>query len=654
MMSSMTRVAFILPVLLGLATSGAAQVQSQPAYAPRAVSLNQVNGALADWRRLRRGGNFSFSDYARLLVYNPGWPGESTLRANAESAMRPGEIPALVIAFFQTSKPTSGNGYARLAESLAASGRAPEALIAAREAWASGDLSPFDEPSIYSRWGASFTTLDHDRRADALLFAKKATDAQRFLTLVSPARQGAFTARVAMQSRWPDAEARYGAVINQVTTDPGLMMDRARDLRDGNNDGYARQLFARQHNFTTRPADIDRFLEMMLMLAGGAVDERQYQTAYNISRQVDDIFAPGTDIAAQPYDVRDRYTSLTWLAGTVAFGPLNRPASAVAMYDRYSRGGRSAQVSTKGQYWAGRALIAAGRLADSAAYFQRAAAYPELFYGQLALERLGQSVPAPHTLPSFAVNSAQRVQFNARPIVLATRLLGQQGMREEQALFVRALAESLDNDAERVMAVELGRQIYRQDLPVWVARAARNKGQAFYVQDAYPRHSATVSANVWSLAHGITRQESSFDARAVSYAGARGMMQLMPGTAREQAGKMGVGYDYARLTSEPGYNVMLGSAYFTRLLNNWGGSVPLAVASYNAGSGNVRKWVERYGDPRQPGADVLGWIERIPFTETKGYVQRVIENSVVYDSMSPGRSQTGLHVSRYLGKSRPV
>jgi soluble lytic murein transglycosylase len=132
-------------------------------------------------------------------------------------------------------------------------------------------------------------------------------------------------------------------------------------------------------------------------------------------------------------------------------------------------------------------------------------------------------------------------------------------------------------------------------------------------------------------------------------------MQLMPGTAREQAGKLGYGYDYGRLTSDPSYNVMLGSTYFARLLGMWDGNVPLAVASYNAGAGNVRKWVNRYGDPRRPGADVLSWIESIPFSETKGYVQRVIENSVVYDSMRQRSApQSTVHVSRYLGKGQPV
>jgi soluble lytic murein transglycosylase len=132
------------------------------------------------------------------------------------------------------------------------------------------------------------------------------------------------------------------------------------------------------------------------------------------------------------------------------------------------------------------------------------------------------------------------------------------------------------------------------------------------------------------------------------------MMQLMPGTAREQAGKMGVGYDSYRLISDPGYNVMIGSAYFQRMLNMWDGNVPLAVASYNAGYGNVRKWVRTYGDPRG-NVDVLKWIEAIPYVETNAYVQRVIENSVVYDSMrGGGQQQQALHVSRYLGKNGPA
>jgi soluble lytic murein transglycosylase len=650
----MRRAAFLLP-LVAMASSSSAQSPMQPvgpAYQPAYQPANSnISWGISEWRRLRQSSGYSFGEYARFLNAFPGWPVETTLRRYAEKAMRPGENAATVLAFFRTQQPTTGNGFASLADALLASGRHAEAIAAAKEAWGSGDLGAAEEQQVYARYGAQFTRADHDRRADALLFAKKPGDAYRFLQMVSPSRAAAFGARIAMQTRSADAETRYQPFLTSVTNDAGLMMDRARYLNDSGYEHSARQLFARPHQFIYKPADPGRLYEMILSLAQGAAAEGQWRTAYDIARQVDDAFPAGTDISLKPLGIRDDYTSLAWLAGIAALDGLNRPAEAVGMFQRYARGGRSLQVETKGLYWAGRAALAAGRAADASLFFQNAARYPELFYGQLALERLGRSVPAPASAPQ-APNDTQRAVFSGNPLVRATRLLGSQGYRAEQALFVRALAESLNNDTDRALAAEFGQQIGRQDLLVWLARAARNEGTPFYVRQAYPTVAGAPSGQLWSIAHGITRQESSFDRTAVSHARARGLMQLVPETAREQAGKSGVAYDFSRLTNDPAYNVMLGSAYFARLLRTWDGNIPLAVASYNAGAGNVRKWVRNYGDPRN--GDVLRWIERIPFMETRSYVQRVIENSVVYDSIRAlQQPQSAMHVSRYLGKSRP-
>ena len=652
-MSSMWRAAVILPVMLAMAPVSSAQY-APPSYSYAPPQMASIASALNDWRQLRQSSGYSFSDYARFLIPYRGWPDEEKMRLWAERAMRPGENPTSVIAFFTGDKPTTGNGWARLAESYAASGRMPEAVDAARNAWMQPDLSATDEQGIWARFGNSFTRADQDKRADMLLLAKKPDDAARYLGTVSPDRQAAFAARIAMQQDAPDAEARYQAVIGSITSDAGLMMDRARYLRAHNYDQSARDLAARSHNFVYRPTDPERFYDMLLLLANDAAQDRQWSTAFRIASQVDDALPPGTDVSDQPIGVRDNYTSLARLAGSVALDRMNKPANAIAMFDRYGRAGRSLQVHTKGAYWAGRSALAAGQFQTANNYFQQAAAYPELFYGQLALERLGRSVQAPpQALPMYVTTAAQRTAFNAKPLVQAVRLLGQQGRSTEQALFVQALAESLDSDSERNLAVALGQQISRPDLPVWTARMARVKGSMFYVKQAYPTFGNSVPSDLWSLAHGIARQESSYDPYAVSHAGARGMMQLMVGTAREQAGKMGVGFDSYKLISDPDYNVMLGSAYFRRMMNTWDGNVPLAVAAYNAGSGNVRKWVNTYGDPRGQ-VDVLKWIEAIPYTETRAYVQRVIENSVVYDSLrSSGQQQTAMHVSRYLGKNRP-
>ena len=458
-----------------------------------------------------------------------------------------------------------------------------------------------------------------------------------------------------MQARYADAETRFRAASHRLGADAGLLMDRLRYLRDGGNEQMARALAAQPHNFTHRPADAERWLEMLLILANGAAADRQWSNRLQhrppARRRA---CRPAPILSKQPLGVRDDYTSLAWLAGRTALDRLNRPANAMAMFDRYSRGGKSLQVLTKGQYWAARAALAARQPAQANAYLTTAAGLSR------AVLRPARARAA---RPRGAGAAAGRRDPAGRP--RARRLCRQPPGRRRPA--TRSLtaarrsarcspgrsANRSTAHSERVLAMELSRQISRPDIAVWVARGARNNGAMFYVRDAYPTHQASVPANIWSLAHGITRQESSFDRYAVSHAGARGLMQLMPGTAREQAGKLGVGYDPGRIT-DPSYNVLLGSAYFQRMLNTWGGSVPLAVASYNAGPGNVRKWINAYGDPRTRNVDVVGWIEAIPFAETKGYVQRVIENSVVYDQLNPASRPTSrLHVSTYLGKSYP-
>ena len=640
-MSSMRRVAFLLaPLLLGPATTGSAQINPAVQAAPGSylAPVSDIGIALNDWRRLRVGGG-SFAEQARFLLAYPDWPNETAMRRAAERAMQPNENPTTVIAFFRSDPPATANGYARLAEAHAAQGRPIDALDAARKAWRATGLSAADEIALYQRFGSRFTAADHDARVDRLLIDRDAVNAARMLPSTSAARRPAFAARIAMQQRSADAEALYAPVMGQVTVDAGLMQDRARHLRATGSGLAARQLLARDHRFTYLPVDPARWMELKRIVAEEAAAERQFALAYDIARQVDDVLPPGTALTNQPLGVRDEYTNLTWLAGTLAYRALGRPAEAATLFDLYSRGGRSLQVFAKGAYWAGRAARRAGQATVANAHFNRAAASPDLFYGQLAHERIGRPIAGPNALPPTLVTPAQRTAFAAKPLVRAVRLLGSQGRRDEHALFIRALSEALTNDAERMLAMELSGQIGRQDLAVWIARSARGNGAPFYVRQAYPTLPVSPSEDyLWSISHGITRQESSFDRAAVSHAGARGLMQLMPGTAEEQSRKLGLGYDFGRLTNDPAYNVMLGSSYFRRLLTQWDGNYVLAVASYNAGAGNVRRWVNRFGDPRAPGADMVAWIEDIPFDETRGYVHRVLENTVVYDRLNPRSS----------------
>ncbi|HEX8443972.1 MAG TPA: lytic transglycosylase domain-containing protein [Allosphingosinicella sp.] len=624
------------------------------APAPVAPS-SEVSSALARWNSLRQSDNLPFSSYASFLTRYRDWPGETAMRKSAERAIDPdSSSPAEVVAFFRLHAPLTPVGHARHAFALAAQGRSGEAREAARKAWTGGLLPRSDEDRLLGLFGSSLSQTDHDRRMEKLLANRDTVTAARLLSLTSATRQPIFSTRLALLGKASDASARLGALGSLANSDAGLLMDRARWLRDSGQSAAARSLMAQPRQLSAPPVDAETWLENLLLLARGAAADRNWQTAYQIASQLDDVYAPGTDINDQSVGERDDYTSLAWLAGTTALHQLGRPADAARMFARYARGGRSSQVLTKGLYWAGRAAQQAGQNAQATTYFEEAAAFPELFYGQLALERLGRAVPAPLFANLLQPSAADRAAFERKEVVQATRLLGQLGSWNDQSLFIRNLAETSDDPIERTLASSLALQLGRPDLSVWVARSARNGGTPFYTRAGYPEaRIPAAQSQYWSLANGIIRQESSFDRAAMSPVGARGMMQLMPGTAREVSGKLGLSYDLGRLTSDPEHNIQLGSHYFAGLMNSWGGSAPLAVASYNAGPGNVRKWIREYGDPRLPGVDIIRWIEDIPFSETRGYVQRVLENAVVYDTMNPNRAQTPAttRLSSYLGKS---
>lgn len=649
-------------LLLGASTAAAnsrsAQNESVPYPAPQLSGPALSSGIAADidrWNVLRQSDSLPFSSYASFLLSHRDWPGEAGMRRAAEQRLsQEAAYPADVQRFFAAFPPQTPAGQAALAFALQASGRSEEARGEARLAWTGGVLPLDVEQRLLATFGSVFTPADHELRMEVLLGNRDNQSAARTLMWAPMAKRALYEARLALQARAPDANERVNALDAASRRDGGLILDRAIWLNATTQPAAARQLLASRAPFDRPPANPARWLDTALSLARGAANDRNWSVAYGIASRLDDLYAPGTDVSARPYDERDDYTSLAWLGGSTALFRLNRPADAARLFELYGRAARSPQTRAKGFYWAARAATASGNAAQASAWLEQAAASPDQFYGQLALERLGRTPPAPPNLPS--ADAAERAAFNARPLVAAVRYLGAVGRRGDQTIFVRALAASLDNDRDRAMAGEFGHSIGRLDLGVWAAREARADGDNFYDRAAFPQVAIPPAyARNWAFAHGIIRQESSFERTAVSNAGARGLMQLMPGTARQSAGRVGVSYALGRLTDDPQYNVLLGSYYLSELLDEWGGSAVLAAAAYNAGSGNVRRWIAANGDPRMPGVDVVRWIEDIPFSETRNYVQRVLENSVVYDLMNPANAGQPARnrISHYLGQSRP-
>ena len=324
------------------------------------------------------------------------------------------------------------------------------------------------------------------------------------------------------------------------------------------------------------------------------------------------------------------------------------------LYRAYGEAARSAQTRTKGFYWAGRAALAAGDRDTANRYFADAAEHYDQFYGQLSLERLNRPQPRPKPEPTIHVSSDEKRAFEDDRLVRAARALGEIGAWREQSQFLRALAQRASSPADHVLAGQLASSIGRPDLGVMIGRSAQANSLDAVEVSGFPtvRVPSGHESN-WTFIHAITRQESQFDRQAISHAGARGMMQLMPGTAREVAGKLGMSYDAGSLTADTNYNLTLGSTYFQQMLSYFGGSYSLAVAAYNAGPGNVNKWLRANGDPRGGAIDMVDWIEAIPIFETRNYVQRVLENAVVYDTLRDGRSVPRAPLSFYLGKRDP-
>ncbi|MGH6693786.1 transglycosylase SLT domain-containing protein [Sphingopyxis sp.] len=623
-------------------------------------STSSVGDAVMEWRRLTANTGASFDQLSRFLMANKGWPDNDKMRTRAEKSISLDSYdPQRTLAYFQTYPPQTASGQLRYALALNASGRREDAAAAVRRAWTSGPLDDYETSRALAMFPGAITPADHDARMDRLLWLGATAAASRQLAYTSSDKRTVFAARLAMRNASVDAAFQASAAESAnpalTRTDAGYITDKATWLRKAGRVGEARALLAAPRALSKAPTDPEEWLETLLTNARQASDGGDKSTAYNIARQLDDAFPSGTVIRETSLSVRDDYTSLAWLAGQLAYRDLRRPADAVRLYRAYGEAARSAQTRTKGFYWAGRAALAAGDRSTANAHFTDAAQHYDQFYGQLALERLNRPQPKPTPDPTIQVSNDERREFEDDRLVRAARALGEIGAWREQSLFLRALAQKASSPADHVLAGKLASQIGRPDLGVMIGRSAQANSLDAVEVSGFPtvRVPAGHEGN-WTFIHAITRQESQFDRQAISSAKARGMMQLMPATAAEVAGKLGLGYDVGLLTSDTNYNMTLGSTYFQQMLRYFGGSYPLAVAAYNAGPGNVNKWLRANGDPRGGGIEMVDWIEAIPIFETRNYVQRVLENAVVYDTLRDGSgSRQQAPLSFYLGKRTP-
>lgn len=632
-MSSMVRYSMLFAAVLATSAAPFPLAAQEASDWDRARANLVANGPgpmareIARWERLYadRQSALPFAEYASFLAANPGFPDETTLRARAEERLRNEFVaPDMLLAFFAKNPPVTNFAKAHYALALMGQDRSRGEGLA-RTAWRGGEMSATAEAALLSLAGTTFAQADHDMRMDALLWQRDRDAAERQLARVSSDKSAVFMARLAILQGNDGATSAPGALA-----DPGYLFNRSRELRQKGRTAEAIRMIATGPALTDRPHDETAWVTEMLTLARSA----GRSDATRIAERTVQSFAPDDDISAKGFRLRDDYTSLMWLGGTRALWEAGDGRTAAPLFYQYGAAARTPQTRSKGFFWAGQAARRAGDTAEASRYFELAAAYPARFYGQLALKRLGRPMPSLADQPRTGPTADERAAFVNAPLTRAVSEVARDAPWSTGIRFYRAIADQAETAGEHVLVAELAREIGRRDLAVNLAEAAQAEGHDGFTSIGYPRLTMPPGAN-FTLVHALARQESQFAENAISHAGARGVMQFMPATAREEARRAGVSFSADRLITDPQYSIRLGSNHIERLVRLYDGSYPLAFAAYNAGPGNVNKWLRQNGDPRKGEIDWLEWIEKIGFFETKNYVQRVVENAVVYESLYP-------------------
>ena len=604
--------------------------------------------SLVTWNQLRQNLNTaSYEDLARFLKANPGWPQESRFRTSAEQAMTPDTPFPERIDYFGRFPALTAIGKLRHAEALAAIGQKDKANALAREAWLSGGLNGDQELDLLRQFGEALKHDDHIERTNRQLWNGQITAARRMVALLDPDRQAWATARIALQTRDPRSPSLVQAVPDTLKLEAGLAYDRARWLRLKQElPANAAEILLAADASPRSVENRTKWAQELLALSDWARGQGNTKLAYDLlakHRMTDSA----EKLADAPLADRIAYTDVEWRAGWLALRVLDKPETALRHFENVRAVGKTPITQSRAAYWSGRAAEAMKKPELARQWYETAARESDYFYGILSQEKLGQPpVRLDMTPPAFTAADSAAVQANRA--LLAAQMLNQLSQPGIQAIFLRHAADQATTPGQLRLILDQARAMGRIDVAVALAKNARGKGIALHYA-SFPQVEVPVEvAEMGVMIHAVARQESLFNPNAVSPAGARGLMQLMPGTAKEVAGRLGLPYAQSRL-HENAYNIRLGASYLQRMINLYNGSHVLAVAAYNAGPGNVNKWLNRFGDPRQPNVDVIDWIEQIPFSETRNYVQRVLENAVIYATLNQ-RSGTQLAAGPAGGK----
>ncbi|SHE30622.1 lytic transglycosylase domain-containing protein [Devosia limi] len=576
---------------------------------------NDTERRTIQWAAIfHHGGDINYLTVQRFAADAPNFAAPKIYKTRLEQSLtrsEPGKDE--VIALLGGAMPNTVDAQVMLATAYVADGQKARAARLARDIWVDNFLTLDQEKLVSDTLGDLLDRDAHWARAVHLMMHDRATASERLIPKLTAAQKSLVVARAAVSRNDANAKKLLDSVDKSLQGHPVFIFSRAQRARQFELWDSAVDWLAKAQGELPDAAEwwYERRALVRALLNQGKPD-----LAYKAAAG----YTAGPD---------GRVVEAQFHAGWIALSFLKDAQAAKGHFTKMAALSTLPDTITQSNYWLARANIDIGDSAAAQAAYQVAARYGTVYYGQLARAELGEAGVSIRPLPAW---QQSETLFNSNEIVRAVRLLAGNGKGTLAVPLLRNFSTDLKTGGELLLAARLAQEIGAHHLAISIADTADRKGFALdlfsFPKDGLPANAQLKADRAAVFA--VTRQESMFQADAISSAGARGLMQLMPGTAEETARKAGVDYSPNRLTSDPAYNALLGSTYLGAQLDRFGGSLLLAAAAYNAGPGNANKWIAAYGDPRADNVDPVLWVELIPFGETRKYVQRVLGNYLVY------------------------
>ncbi len=567
------------------------------------------------WRLAVTDRDASFFELKDAVETLKTWPRHNRMRIEAEKKIADSGLePEFIIKFFDEWPPLTGKGKLAFAHALHAGNFSTETQAQIRSAWRNNDLTRDEEQEILKTFGAFLKPEDHAARADAMIWGRHRLAASRMVSRLKGSDRTIANARIKLMRNAGGIDAAVRRVPKAYTDDGGLLFERAYWRRRHGQADEAVELVLRLPEGSQNPVAARRMWTERHLLARRALKDGDYATAYAL-------------VSRHGISRGGNFADGEWLAGWLALQKLQDPVLALSHFIRLKNGVTTPVSLARAYYWIGRAQQQMSAIDAAQTAWQKASRHDFTYYGQLAAHKLGNKVLAlgQDPIPS----NVQRARFENNLQIQALKLIGLNGNTSLFRTFSYHLDDLLPNAVDHVMLADLARDMGQDRAAMRAAKAALWRGEVL-PDSAWPVIPLPEGLGVdHALLLALMRQETELDPRAISPVGAQGLMQLMPATARHTARSLGVPYRKSWLTSDPGYNVHLGSTHLRELLEEFDGSYILAAVSYNAGRTRAYRWIKDYGDPRSE-TDPIDWVETIPFSETRNYVQRVLENVQVY------------------------